>query len=120
MDFRIRQLRHQRGWNQTALAHRANMSVSQISLIENGLRNPSAKSLKALANALGVGIQDLYSAEAPKESSRFPSGASVAVTGHAEPRIHWADIERWMREEGVEDRVIERVRERVLTAFIGD
>ena len=118
MEFRIRHLRHQRGWNQTALARRANMSVSQISLIENGLRNPSAKSLKALANALGVGIQDLYSAEAPKESSA--SGASVTVTGHAEPRIHWADIERWMREEGVEARVIERVRERVLTAFIGD
>jgi transcriptional regulator with XRE-family HTH domain len=92
------------------------MSVSQISLIENGLRNPSAKSLKALANALEVGIEDLYSAEAPKKAS----GASVAVTGRAEPRIHWADIERWMREEGVEARVIERVRERVLTAFIGD
>jgi len=118
MEFRIRKLRHQRGWNQTALAYRANMSVSQISLIENGLRNPSAKSLKALANALEVGIEDLYSAEAPKESSA--SGTSVAVTGHAEPRIHWADIERWMREEGVEARVIERVRERVLTAFIGD
>ena len=116
MEFRVRHLRHARGWNQTALAYRANMSISQISLIENGLRNPSAKSLKALANALEVGIEDLYSAEAPKEAS----GASVAVTGHAEPRIHWADIERWMREEGVEARVIERVRERVLTAFIGD
>src|SRR5215218_1891730 len=111
MEFRVRHLRHARGWNQTALAYRANMSVSQISLIENGLRNPSAKSLNALANALGVGIQDLYSAEASKGAS----GASVAVTGHAEPRIHWADIEQWMREEGVEDRVIERVRERVLT-----
>ena len=116
MQFRVRQLRHARGWNQTALAHRANMSVSQISLIENGLRNPSAKSLKALANALEVGIEDLMVEEPTKEAN----GASVTVTGHAEPRVHWADIERWMREEGVEARVIERVRERVLTAFIGD
>ena len=116
MEFRIRHLRHQRGWNQTDLAYRANMSISQISLIENGLRNPSAKSLKALANALEVGIEDLMVEEPTKEAS----GASVAVTGHSEPRIHWADIEQWMREEGVEARVIESVRERVLAAFIGD
>src|SRR5215212_5761871 len=116
MEFRVRHLRHARGWNQTDLAYRANMSISQISLIENGLRNPSAKSLKALANALEVGIEDLMVEEPTKEAS----GASVAVTGHTEPRIQWSDIERWMREEGVEARVIERVRERVLAAYIGN
>ena len=116
MQFCVRHLRHQRGWNQTALAHRANMSVSQISLIESGKRNPSAKSLKALATALEVGIEDLMVEEPTKEAS----GASAAVTGHAEPRIPWSDIERWMHEEGVEARVIERVRERVISAFTVD
>jgi transcriptional regulator with XRE-family HTH domain len=63
MKFRIRELRDERGWNQTALAYRAGMSVSQISLIESGKRNPSAASLKNLADALEVDIAELFQPE---------------------------------------------------------
>jgi transcriptional regulator with XRE-family HTH domain len=60
MEFRIKELRQSRRWNQTTLAYHAGMSTSQISLIESGKRNPSAASLQSIADALGVSISDLF------------------------------------------------------------
>ena len=50
--FRI--LRAAFGLRQTELAHRINIGASQLSLIEGGKRQPSLKTIDALARALGI------------------------------------------------------------------
>jgi len=56
----IKRLREAKGWSQTRLAAEAGMSVSGISMIENGHRNLSTTTLAKLAEALGVGVRDLF------------------------------------------------------------
>lgn len=56
----IRRLREARGWSQTKLAAGADMGVSGISQIETGARNPSAVTLSKIAEALDVGVADLF------------------------------------------------------------
>jgi transcriptional regulator with XRE-family HTH domain len=56
----VRSLREARGWSQTRLATEAGMSVSGISMIENGHRNLSTATLARLAEALGVEVRDLF------------------------------------------------------------
>src|SRR4051812_12541965 len=66
MQLRIKELREGKGWNQTVLAYHSGLSPSQISLIETGKRNPSATTLKGIADALGVEVGDLFpKADAP-------------------------------------------------------
>jgi transcriptional regulator with XRE-family HTH domain len=64
----IRRLREARGWSQAKLAAGADMGVSGISQIETGARNPSAVTLSKIAEALGVGVADLF----PKGLSSSP------------------------------------------------
>jgi transcriptional regulator with XRE-family HTH domain len=56
----VRRLREALGWSQTRLAVEAGMSVSGISMIENGHRNLSTVTLAKLAEALGVEVRDLF------------------------------------------------------------
>ena len=56
----VRHFREEKGWNQTELAYRSKMSVSIISLIENGKRNASTNTLERIAEALGVEVVDLF------------------------------------------------------------
>jgi transcriptional regulator with XRE-family HTH domain len=56
----IRRLREARGWSQAKLAAGADMGVSGISQIETGARNPSAVTLSKIAEALNVGVSDLF------------------------------------------------------------
>ena len=56
----VKKLREERGWSQTRLAVEADMSVSGISMIENGHRNLSTATLAKLATALGVEVRDLF------------------------------------------------------------
>jgi len=56
----VKRLREAKGWSQTKLAAEAGMSVSGISMIENGHRNLSTTTLAKLAEALGVGVRDLF------------------------------------------------------------
>ena len=60
MKLRVRELREERGWNQTVLGYHAGLSTSQISLIETGKRNPSAETLQGIATALSVEVGDLF------------------------------------------------------------
>ena len=55
-DFakRLRQLRDQRGLSQTELGHLINIHYTHIGRYEAGRSIPTAETLKALANALGV------------------------------------------------------------------
>ncbi len=59
----VKRLRKAKGWSQTRLAVEASMSVSGISMIENGYRNLSTATLAKLAEALGVEVRDLFPLE---------------------------------------------------------
>lgn len=62
----VRRLREARHWSQAKLAVAADMSVSGVSMIENGHRNLSTVTLAKLAEALGVEVRDLFPlAQAP-------------------------------------------------------
>lgn len=56
----IRRIREAKGWSQTKAAAGAEMSVSGLSQIETGARNPSAVTLAKLAAALGVEVSDFF------------------------------------------------------------
>src|SRR5215216_2108128 len=82
VEYKVRELRQSRGWSQGTLAFYSGITVSQISLIESGKRNPSAKSLVTIADALGVSIGELFGEEAPKGGApslepqgRLPAGS---------------------------------------------
>ena len=64
----VKTLREAKGWSQTRLAVEAGMSVSGISMIENGHRNLSTVTLAKLAEALGVEVRDLF----PLEQAPLP------------------------------------------------
>jgi transcriptional regulator with XRE-family HTH domain len=56
----VKRLREEREWSQAKLAVEANMSVSGVSMIENGQRNLTTTTLAKLANALDVEVADLF------------------------------------------------------------
>lgn len=69
--IRIRQLREQQGYTQEELAHRADIHVTYLSGIERGVRNPSLRSIRRLARALGVRVGKLFAFECcPPPGSR--------------------------------------------------
>jgi transcriptional regulator with XRE-family HTH domain len=73
MLLRVKELREAKEWNQTVLAYHAGLSPSQVSLIETGKRNPTATTLKGIADALNVEIGDLFpkgTASSPNESEQ--------------------------------------------------
>jgi transcriptional regulator with XRE-family HTH domain len=55
----IRRLREERGLQQDALAHEADVHVTYLSGIENGRRNITLLVLERLARSLGVSEADL-------------------------------------------------------------
>jgi transcriptional regulator with XRE-family HTH domain len=65
----VKRLRKEREWNQTELAYHAGLAPSVISQIENGKRDPTARTLRKLAEALGVEVGDLF----PKPQAPQPS-----------------------------------------------
>jgi transcriptional regulator with XRE-family HTH domain len=56
----VKKLRESKDWNQARLAVEADMSVSGVSMIENGHRNLSTATLAKLATALEVEVADLF------------------------------------------------------------
>lgn len=76
----VKKLREEKGWSQTRLAVEADMSVSGISMIENGHRNLSTVTLGKLAEALGVEVRDLFPLEqAPLPDFEEQKGFDVRV-----------------------------------------
>ena len=67
---RIAQLRKHKGWSQQDLAVATGLHVQTISRTEAGYRwGPSQPTLKAIADALGVTIADLYAEPEPAEAT---------------------------------------------------
>jgi transcriptional regulator with XRE-family HTH domain len=64
----IRRQREERGWSQAKLGVLSGTGPSGISQIETGRRNPSAATLQRIAEALDVGIADLF----PKGQAPLP------------------------------------------------
>lgn len=62
---RIRHLRVERGLTLNALSAEVGLSSSQLSLIENGHREPRLATLQTLARLFNVGIADLMAEEPP-------------------------------------------------------
>jgi transcriptional regulator with XRE-family HTH domain len=69
----LRDRRMRAGLNQDELAVLAELSPSYISLLERGLKNPTAKTLRLLSGALGCEPGDLMR----KRSRRGPKPAAV-------------------------------------------
>ena len=59
IGHRLRQLRQAQHLTQLALARRAHLSAQYVSLLEHDQRNPTAKTLEALAAALAVSMPEL-------------------------------------------------------------
>ncbi len=81
----IKRLREEREWSMAKLAVEADMSVSGVSMIENGKRNLTTTTLAKLARAFGVEVRDLFplgQAPLPEfEDERRASG--IEVVGEA-------------------------------------
>jgi transcriptional regulator with XRE-family HTH domain len=71
----VKRLREAKDWSQAKLAVEAGMSVSGVSMIENGHRNLSTATLAKLAQALDVGIGDFFpKGQEPLPEAPPPSG----------------------------------------------
>ena len=57
---RIRKLREQAGISQENLGFLSGLHRTYVGAIERGERNPSVLSLKKIADALKVGVRDLF------------------------------------------------------------
>lgn len=57
---RVRMLRQGRGLSQEKLAELSKLHRTYISSLELGERNVSLKNIQALANALGVSLEELF------------------------------------------------------------
>jgi transcriptional regulator with XRE-family HTH domain len=90
----IKRLRSERDWSMAKLAVEADMSVSGVSMIENGKRNLTTTTLAKLARAFGVEVADLFpKAEAPLWSAESPDRRPSVL---AKAVVAAADI--WKRE----------------------
>jgi len=58
---RIREVRERKGWRQADLAEKVGVFQSEISEIETGERKPNVYLAKRIAEALGVGIDEIFS-----------------------------------------------------------
>ena len=71
LGHRIRHFRTAEGLTLDALGERIGLAGSQLSLIENGHREPKLSHLKAIADVLGVEAAELLDPEPPSERSRL-------------------------------------------------
>ncbi|WP_061288876.1 helix-turn-helix domain-containing protein [Herbidospora cretacea] len=68
---RLKHLRRQRGLTLSDLGERVGRAPSQLSLLENGKREPKLSLLKSLAAALGVPVEELLRRQAPNRRAQL-------------------------------------------------
>lgn len=76
--MRLRELRNRRGWSQTVLAERAGVSRQLVSAVESGRHEPGVSAALALASALGVSVELLFTQDGG-------AIAAIPVIGDAAP-----------------------------------
>jgi transcriptional regulator with XRE-family HTH domain/mannose-6-phosphate isomerase-like protein (cupin superfamily) len=92
---KLQQIRQSQGLTLRALAAKADVSPSLLSLIENGKANPSVASLLSIAAALSVPVHEFFPEEVSGEAEGEASGSNgaalepVAVEKGA-PEVIWA------------------------------
>ena len=78
---RIRELRTARKMTLDALATAIGRAPSQVSMIENGKREPRLSMLRTIAAALGTNVDDLLNADAPSERAALEIAVERAQRG---------------------------------------
>lgn len=63
MKYRIEEHRMKRGWSQDHLAEIAGTTKGYVSQLETGKRQPSARTLRNLAEAFGVDVTEMIAPE---------------------------------------------------------
>jgi transcriptional regulator with XRE-family HTH domain len=93
----IRRRREEKGWSQAKLGVLSGTGPSGISQIETGRRNPSAATLQRIAEALEVGVAELFpKAQAPLPLEDGPSLEELHIAAGCEtswlirPEEDWA------------------------------
>ncbi len=91
----VKRLREERDWSQAKLAVEADMSVSGVSMIENGQRNLTTTTLAKLAKAFGLEVRDLFPlGQAPLPLTEERGGRT---SPGQKPN---AQFDRWLEERG--------------------
>ncbi|MGH3325431.1 MAG: helix-turn-helix domain-containing protein, partial [Streptomyces sp.] len=68
---RLRHLRRSRGLTLSELGERVGRAPSQLSLLENGRREPKLTLLQSLATALGVPVEELLRKQPPSKRAQL-------------------------------------------------
>jgi transcriptional regulator with XRE-family HTH domain len=83
LPLRLRVLRAQRGWSIDRAAHEAGVTPETLSDAERGKRHPYLPTLRKLADAYGVDVEDLLRAE-EREAAVAEKGKAPRGAGHSE------------------------------------
>ncbi|MGY2046804.1 cupin domain-containing protein [Methylobacterium sp. JK268] len=78
---RLRYLRMRHGLSQRALAKRAGVVNSTISLIESGQANPSVGALKRILDAVPIGLAEFFSLEPHRSETAFYAAEDLVEIG---------------------------------------
>jgi transcriptional regulator with XRE-family HTH domain len=92
---RLRRLRKARGLSLRVLSDAADLSIGFVSQIERGLSTPSVRALSRLADALGVGIGELF----PAEDGALDGEARIVARAGQQPEIDIVPdgiVKRWL------------------------
>ncbi|GAA4781565.1 helix-turn-helix domain-containing protein [Microbacterium gilvum] len=103
---RIRQLRTDRGMTLDALAAEVGRAPSQLSMIENGRREPRLSMLRTIARALGVGVDALL------ETAQLDGRAELEIAlerALRSPRMQTIGVEPFRVPKGVPDEVLRTI-----------
>ena len=81
VGLRLRAMREHAGLSQRALAKRAEVTNSTISLIEAGKMNPSVGALKRILEGIPVGMSEFFAFEPEAEKSVFYAAEDLTEIG---------------------------------------
>jgi transcriptional regulator with XRE-family HTH domain len=106
----VKRLRQGREWNQTELAYHAGLAPSVISQIENGKRDPTARTLRKLAEALSVDVGDLFPKGQAPPSPEQPDfdGLLEEERRRAEREKLIEDLPGWIRAAVEDEEFVQR------------
>lgn len=87
LGSRIAALRRVKGWSQSELARRLQVSPSAVGMYEQGRREPAAEVLVALSELFGVTVDYLLTGKTTPASGENPQQALETVLTEAQVRL---------------------------------
>jgi len=87
----IKRLRNDKRFSQSQLAELTGLSISTIKKLETATTQPKYTTVKAISDALGVRVTDLFSSARPLQSVRFRSRKRIRIRESI-----LADVARWL------------------------